>query len=69
MPDSDIRDEYNVCFIGDHFSMNVFVQGVEFPNEEYDEDVVIDLASNIIQYQYGWDIKAVSTVAIEVEGA
>lgn len=63
-----IKDEYNVCFIGDYFSMNVSVQGVEFPADEYDEDIVIDLAANIIQYQYGWDIKAVSTVTIEVEG-
>lgn len=62
-------NEYNVRFIGDFFSTTVSVQGVEFPENVYDEEVVIDLASNIIKQYYGWDIKAVSTIDIEVEEA
>lgn len=47
--------QYNVQFIGDYFSMNVFVQGVEG-----DEETAMALASNIIKEHYGWDVEAVS---------
>jgi hypothetical protein len=58
------EQEYNVRFTGDYFSMIVCVQGVEG-----DEDMAVDLAANIIEYQYGWDVRKASTVDIEVEPA
>lgn len=59
-----LNNEYNVRFIGDYFSMVVSVQGVDGG-----EDVAIDLAANIIKDYYGWDVKSVSTIDIEVEEA
>lgn len=64
-----IGNEYNVKFTGDYFSMTVCVQNVDFPADEYDDEVVIDLASNIIKEQYGWDVLKASTIDIEVEPA
>lgn len=60
MSTSTIEKDYVVQFVGDYFSMTVHVQGVEG-----DEDVAIDLASNIIKMHYGWDVAAVSTIDIE----
>jgi hypothetical protein len=51
---------YNVTFIGDYFSMNVTVAGVEG-----DEEVAIDLANNIMKSHYGWDLLSVSTIEVE----
>ena len=51
---------YNVQFVGDYFSMNVVVAGVEG-----DEEVAIDLANNIMKSHYGWDVLAVSTIDVE----
>lgn len=56
--------DYAVTFVGDYFSMVVNVQGVDG-----DEELAIDLASNIIKDYYGWDVLSVSTIAIEVNGA
>jgi hypothetical protein len=53
----EIDDEYNVQFIGDYFSMNVFVQGVE----SHEDDDIIGLASEIINYHYGFDVMKVSS--------
>ena len=47
--------EYNVTFIGDHFSMMVTVEVVEG-----DEDAAIDAASNLIKDHYGFDVIQVS---------
>jgi len=58
---SMVEKDYAVLFVGDYFSMTVHVQGVEG-----DEDVAIDLASNIIKDFYGWDVRSASTIDIEV---
>lgn len=63
MPET-IENEYNVRFIGDYFSMTVSVQGVEG-----DEELALDLASNLIKEYYGWDVLKASTIDIEVEEA
>lgn len=58
----DLLDkEYTVRFTGDYFSMTVCVQGVEG-----EEDMALDLASNLIKEYYGWDVIPVATVDIEV---
>lgn len=62
-----IYPDYLVRFIGDYFSMTVLVEGVDFPNDEYNEDIVIDLASNGVKDCYGWDVRSASTIDIEVE--
>lgn len=59
-----LERDYNVRFIGDYFSMTVSVQAVEG-----DEELALDLASNIIKEYYGWDVLKASTVDIEVEEA
>jgi hypothetical protein len=60
---SEIDDEYNVQFVGDYFTMNVFVQGVE----SHEEDDIIGLASEIINYHYGFDVVKFSS-EINVQG-
>ena len=60
-----IEKDYNVCFVGDYFSMNVCLQNVDTDDVENIEA----LAANVIQYQYGWDVAKAATIAIEVEGA
>lgn len=62
---SEILDkEYNVKFVGDYFTMTVAIQGVEG-----DEELALDLASNLIKSYYGWDVLKASTVDIEVDEA
>jgi hypothetical protein len=52
--------DYNVTFVGDYFTTIVNVQQVDG-----DEDVAIDLAANILQAHYGWNIVPASTIEIE----
>jgi hypothetical protein len=57
-----IDKEYKVTFVGDYFTTILIIQGVV-----KDEDEAIDLACNILMEQYGWDMKAVSTIDISAE--
>lgn len=63
MPET-LDKEYNVKFVGDYFTMTVTVQGVEG-----DEELALDLASNLIKEYYGWDVLKASTIEIDVEEA
>lgn len=56
--------DYKVTFVGDWFTTAVNLQDVEG-----DDWVAIDLAANMLMNQYGWDMKAVSTIAIDAERA
>ena len=69
------RETWNVTFIGDYFST---VTTVEMDTEDFSPDVdpsddevvsqiAIDLATNMLQYHYGWDMEKLSTIAIEAE--
>jgi len=62
---------YNVTFLGDFFSTTVTV---ELDNEEPDligvsaeelEDTATQLANNILEFHYGWNVGEMST-SIEV---
>lgn len=61
--------DYVVEFVGDYFTMYVNVN-----SDSGDEDVIVDLASNIIKHHYGWcvdlfahDVKAASSIEISVK--
>ena len=53
--------DYCVTFVGEYFSMDVHVQSVEG-----DEDVAVDLASNLIREFYGWDVRKMATIEIDI---
>lgn len=62
---------YSVTFVGDFFSTTV---SVEVDTEEPDimgfmgeqlEDVALDLAKNMMEYHYGWNVAEVA-ITIEV---
>lgn len=59
-----LEKDYIVVFVGDYFHTHVSVSRVEG-----DEDTAIELANNIMKHHYGFDIKEVSTVDIQVEEA
>jgi hypothetical protein len=57
---SFIDDEYTVSFIADHFTMIVFVDGVEALDGDDPHDVAIDLAQALIKDHYNFDLKPVT---------
>ena len=65
---------YSVTFIGDFFSTTV---PVELDTEEPDimgftgeqlEDVALDLAKNMMEYHYGWNVAEVANIIEVVAG-
>lgn len=65
---------YSVTFIGDFFSTTVTV---ELDTEEPDimgftgeqlEDVALDLAKNMMEYHYGWNVAEVANIIEVVAG-
>lgn len=65
---------YNVTFVGDFFSTTVSVElDTEEPNiaelsEDELDDVARHLATNILEYHYGWKVADVSDEIAVVAG-
>lgn len=49
-----MHKDYNVQFVGDYFSMSVFVE------DAHNEEVAVAKANTLILDHYGWDVEAVS---------
>lgn len=54
-----MSNTFNVQFVGDYFAMNVCVTEVDG-----DDEVAINLATNIIKRHYGWDVLQASTIEV-----
>ena len=50
---------YTVTFHGDYFSLTTHITVDPKPMDD-PETLAIDLAANMLQNMYGWDVKAVS---------
>jgi hypothetical protein len=69
------RETWNVTFVGDYFSL---VTTVELDTDDFSPDVdpsdddavmdiAIDLAKNLLQHHYGWDMEKLATIEIGAE--
>jgi hypothetical protein len=56
--------DYIVTFIADYFTMTVCIQNPETD----DHETLIDLAANMIRYQYGINLDTIATDAEVTEG-
>lgn len=63
---------FNVLFVGDYFSLRTSVEvdldepDVAGKNEEELMEVAEDLAKNLLELHYGWDMDSLATIDIEV---
>jgi len=55
--------KYNVNFIGEFFSTSVVVTVTA--NDMHDK--AVEVAEELLRSQYGWEVRPVSKIAIEVE--
>ena len=66
------RKPFTVAFVGDYFALTTTVEldlnEPDLAGKDDDEiaDVAEDLAVNLLDSHYGWDIRSISTIEISV---